>query len=120
MRFGGVAYDLPDDVRGQETMEFLRRTGLRTLIRRLLDQGDRLMTNNEIVRGPQHWRWVFDPCGGYRLQYGWSVCCAPAVSTMMYAALSHIPITSSLDFDIPVYYNGDVYDRYLVRDGRDA
>ncbi len=30
MRFGGVAYDLPDDIRGQPILQILERVGLRS------------------------------------------------------------------------------------------
>jgi NADH-quinone oxidoreductase subunit D/NADH-quinone oxidoreductase subunit C/D len=49
MRFGGVAYDLPDDLRGEPIMKFLEELVYERLPR-ALDQGDNLMTGNEIVR----------------------------------------------------------------------
>ncbi|MEJ2750537.1 MAG: NADH-quinone oxidoreductase subunit NuoD, partial [Anaerolineae bacterium] len=49
MRFGGVAYDLPDEVRGQPIMQFLHDLVYERLPK-ALNQGDGLMTGNEIVR----------------------------------------------------------------------
>ncbi len=49
MRFGGVAYDLPDEVRGQPIMQFLHDL-IYERLPKALEQGDQLMTGNEIVR----------------------------------------------------------------------
>ncbi|MDL1900431.1 NADH-quinone oxidoreductase subunit NuoD, partial [Anaerolineae bacterium CFX9] len=49
MRFGGVAYDLPDEVRGTPTMKFLEEL-IYNRLPRVLEQGDVLMTGNEIVK----------------------------------------------------------------------
>lgn len=113
MRFGGVAYDLPDDVRGVPTMEFLHELIYNNLPR-VLDQGDELMTGNEIVKARSI-----------------GVACLSAEDAIAHSATGPLLRASGvpydirraepysyyehLDFDVAVRYNGDIYDRYLVR-----
>lgn len=113
MRFGGVAYDLPDEVRGQPTMEFLREL-IYERLPAALEQGDGLMTGNEIVRAR-----------GIGIGY---LSREDAIATSMagpmlrasgvnYDVRRAEPYSyyDQLDFDVPVFYNGDIFDRYLVR-----
>ena len=46
--------------------------------------------------------------------------CAPAASTTTSAAPSPTAIYDRFDWDVPVRYNGDCFDRYMVRVAGDA
>jgi NADH-quinone oxidoreductase subunit C/D len=107
-RFGGVARDLPDEALAQ----------LRTLVNerlpRRVDELDAYLTQNEIVR-----------------TRGIGVGVLTAEQALAYSAAgpvlraSGVPydvrradpysIYDRFDFDVAVRYNGDVYDRYLIR-----
>ena len=112
-RFGGVAYDLPDDIRGQPVMQFLDEL-INERLPRALDQGDQLMTGNEIVQERS-------------ISYGYlsredaiaMSCAGPLLraSGVPYDVRKAEPYSfyEHLDFDVAVRYNGDIYDRYLVR-----
>lgn len=113
MRFGGVAYDLPDMVRSQPTMEFLHEL-VYDRLPRVLDQGDDLMTGNEIVkaRGSGVGYLSTEDAIAYSMA-------GPMLraSGVQYDVRRAEPYSyyEHLDFDVPVRYNGDVYDRYLIR-----
>ena len=113
MRFGGVAYDLPDYVREQETISFLEEL-IYEHIPAVLDQGDGLMTNNEIVRARSIGVGVLSREDAIAYSVAGPVLRASGVQYDVRRAepYSYYP---SLDFDIPVRYNGDIYDRYLIR-----
>ena len=49
MRFGGVARELPDTLRDEDTVDFITDLGVNRLPA-AIDELDRLLTNNEIVR----------------------------------------------------------------------
>lgn len=124
MRFGGVAFDLPPYVGGPavkpgdrerqlDTMKYIKDLVYERLPR-ALDEMDLLLTNNEVLVT--------------RLQ---GVGVLPAERAVAYSATgpvlraSGIPydlrradpysIYNEFDFDVAVRYNGDAYDRYLVR-----
>jgi NADH-quinone oxidoreductase subunit D/NADH-quinone oxidoreductase subunit C/D len=113
LRFGGVAYDLPDDIRGQPIMQFLDEL-INDRLPRVLEQGDQLITGNEIVRARS-------------ISYGYlskkdaiaMSCTGPLLraSGVPYDIRKAEPYSlyEHLDFDVAVRYNGDIYDRYLVR-----
>jgi NADH-quinone oxidoreductase subunit D/NADH-quinone oxidoreductase subunit C/D len=113
LRFGGVAYDLPDEVRGQPIMQFLDEL-INDRLPRALAQGDRLITGNEIVRARS-------------IGYGYlskedaiaMSCTGPLLraSGVPYDIRKAEPYSlyEHLDFDVMVHHNGDIYDRYLVR-----
>jgi NADH-quinone oxidoreductase subunit D/NADH-quinone oxidoreductase subunit C/D len=113
MRFGGIAYDLPDDLRGQEIYSWLDEL-VNSRLPAALEEGDRLMTGNEIVRARS--------IGvGYlsaedAIAYSTS---GPLLrgSGVAYDIRRAEPYSyyEHLDFDVAVRYNGDIYDRYLVR-----
>ena len=113
MRFGGLAYDLPDDVRGQETMSFLEEL-VYEHIPAVLDQGDGLMTNNEIVRSRSIGVGVLPREAAIAYSAAGPVLRASGVQYDVRRAEPY-SYYASLDFDIPVRYNGDIYDRYLIR-----
>lgn len=113
MRFGGVAYDLPGEIRGQETMDFLHEL-VNERLPDALDQGDNLMTGNEIVRARS--------IGVGYLSAEDAIAYSTAgpmlrASGIQYDLRRADPYSyyEHLDFDVPVLYNGDIYDRYLIR-----
>ncbi len=113
MRFGGVAYDLPDQVRDQPVMDFLHDL-VYDRLPRVLHQGDELVTGNEIVRA----RGI-----GYGYLSAEDAIAFSAAGPLLRA--SGVPYDvrranpysyyEHLDFDVAVRYNGDIYDRYLIR-----
>ncbi len=113
MRFGGVAYDLPDNVRGTETMKFLHDM-VYDRLPRVMDQGDGLMTGNEIVRE----RGV-----GYGILSREDAIAYSAAGPLLRASGVAYDIRRAdpysyyehLDFDVAVRYNGDIFDRYMIR-----
>jgi NADH-quinone oxidoreductase subunit C/D len=113
MRFGGVAYDLPDEVRGQPIMQFLHDL-IYDRLPRALDQGDELMTGNEIVRVRSIGVGYLSPEDAIAFSTAGPLLRASGVPYDLRRAepYSYYP---HLDFDIAVRYNGDIYDRYLVR-----
>ncbi len=113
MRFGGVAYDLPDFVRDQPTMAFLNEL-INVRMPKAMDQLDTYITNNEIVR---------TRCIGVgKLSAQDAIAYSTAgpvlrASGVAYDVRRAQPYSyyEHLDFDVAVRPNGDVYDRYLVR-----
>jgi NADH-quinone oxidoreductase subunit C/D len=113
MRFGGVAYDLPDDVRGQPTMEFLHEL-IYERLPKAFEQGDQLMTNNEIVRARSIGVGVLKREEAIAYSMAGPMLRASGVNYDVRRAEPY-SYYDKLDFDVPVFYNGDVYDRYRVR-----
>ncbi len=113
MRFGGVAYDLPDDVRGHATMDFLNEL-VHERLPKAIEQGDNLMTFNEIVRARSIGVGVLTRQESIAYSMAGPMLRASGVNYDVRKAEPY-SYYGSLDFDIPVYYNGDVYDRYRVR-----
>jgi NADH-quinone oxidoreductase subunit D/NADH-quinone oxidoreductase subunit C/D len=113
MRFGGVAYDLPDDVRGQPIMKFLQDL-VYDRLPRALEQGDDLMTGNEIVKARSIGVGYLSPEDAIALSTAGPVLRASGVAYDVRRAEPY-SYYSHLDFDIAVRHNGDIYDRYLVR-----
>ncbi|MDJ0752671.1 MAG: NADH-quinone oxidoreductase subunit D [Ardenticatenaceae bacterium] len=113
MRFGGLAYDLPPAVRGQETMAFLTELVYERLPK-ILDELDIYLTGNEIIR---------ERCVGIGIMtreeaIAYSAC-GPMLrgSGVNYDVRKQDPYSyyEHLDFDIPVRQGGDVFDRYMIR-----
>lgn len=124
MRFGGVANDIPerlrstlnlinDEIRDFNTMEYLTAL-INERIPRSIDELDRFLTSNEIVTTRTIGVGYLPPemaiatsCSGPLLR----------ASGVPYDIRRADPysIYPELDFDIAVRYNGDIYDRYLVR-----
>lgn len=113
MRFGGVAYDLPDEIRNIPTMKYLEDL-IFDRLPRALDQGDELMTNNEIVRGRSIGVGYLSPQDAIALSAAGPLLRASGVPYDIRRAEPY-SFYEYLDFDIAVRYNGDIYDRYLVR-----
>jgi NADH-quinone oxidoreductase subunit D/NADH-quinone oxidoreductase subunit C/D len=113
MRFGGVAYDLPDDVRGQPIMEFLREL-IYERLPKALDQGDGLMTGNEIVRTRSIGVGYLSREDAIAYSAAGPVLRASGVPYDVRRAEPY-SYYDQLDFDVAVRYNGDIYDRFLIR-----
>ena len=113
MRFGGVAYDLPDDIRGRPIMEFLHEL-IYDRLPKSLEQGDGLITGNEIMRNRS--------IGVGYLSREDAIAYSAAgpllrASGVPYDIRRAEPYSyyEHLDFDVAVRYNGDIYDRFLIR-----
>ena len=113
MRFGGVAYDLPDNVRGQATMEFLREL-IYNRLPASLEQGDKLITGNEIMRARTIGVGYVSPEDAIAYSLAGPVLRASGIPYDVRRAEPY-SYYDSLDFDVAVRYNSDIYDRYLVR-----
>jgi len=113
MRFGGVARDLPETLRDENTLDFISDLAHNRLPA-AIDELDRFLTGNEIVRAR---------CIGVGV--------LPAEKAIAYSAAgpllraSGVPydlrraepysIYDRLDFKVCTRSNGDVYDRYVIR-----
>ena len=113
MRFGGVARDLPDTLRDENTVDFIGDL-VNERLPAAIDELDRFLTGNEIVRSR---------CIGVGV--------LPADKAIAYSTAgpllraSGVPydlrraepysIYDRLDFEVCTRSNGDVYDRYVVR-----
>ena len=107
-RFGGVARDLPDGV-----LEKIKGIVFERLPRKI-DELELYLTNNEIVRSRGEGVGVLTP--EQALAYS-AVGPVARASGLPYDLRRADPysIYDRFDFDIPVRYHGDVYDRYLIR-----
>ena len=113
MRFGGLAYDLPDDIRGQATMDFLNELVYERLPA-ALEQGDNLITGNEIVQARCIGVGYLSAEDAIAYSTAGPVLRASGVQYDLRRADPY-SYYEHLDFDIPVLYNGDIFDRYLIR-----
>lgn len=113
MRFGGVAYDLPDNIRGQETLAFLDEL-INERLPGALDQGDGLMTGNEIVKARSIGVGYLSPEDAIAYSTAGPMLRASGVQYDLRRADPY-SYYEHLDFDVPVLYNGDIYDRYMIR-----
>ena len=124
MRFGGVAYDLPpyiggpavkpgDRARELDTLQFLNDLVFERLPRSV-DELDRLLTTNEVIITRCKGVGVLPP--DVAIAYGATgpVLRASGVPYDLRRADPY-SIYNDLDFDVAVRYNGDTYDRYLIR-----
>jgi len=124
MRFGGVAYDLPPYVGGPaiqphdrgrriDIMKFLKDL-IYDRLPRVTDQLDRFLSKNEVVMAR---------CKGVGVLPADQAIALGATGPLLRA--SGVPydlrrsdpysIYDELDFDVAVRYNGDLYDRFLIR-----
>ncbi len=108
MRFGGIARDLPDGIEARlNELAFDR-------LPRKVDELDAYLTNNEIIRSrcvgvgvlPAEQAIAYSTCG--------PVLRASGVPYDVRRADPY-SIYDRFDWDVAVRYNGDVYDRYLIR-----
>jgi len=107
-RFGGVARDLPEDA--LETIKVLANERLP----RKVDELDLYLTGNEIVRARAIGVGVLTAEQALANSAAGPVLRASGVAYDIRRADPY-SIYDRFDFDVAVRYNGDVYDRYLVR-----
>lgn len=112
-RFGGLAYDLPDDIRGQPIMKFLEDLVYERLPK-ALDQGDELITGNEIVRARSIGVGYLSPEEAIAYSTSGPVLRGSGVPYDIRRAEPY-SYYEHLDFDVAVRYDGDIFSRYLVR-----
>jgi len=124
MRFGGVAYDLPEAIKGQaslvndrvrdfNTMAYLRQL-INARLPRAIDQVEDLLTSNEILT---------NRCIGVGILTREDAIAFSAAGPVLRA--SGVPydlrraqpysIYPELEFDVCVRHHGDIFDRYLIR-----
>jgi NADH-quinone oxidoreductase subunit D/NADH-quinone oxidoreductase subunit C/D len=124
MRFGGVAYDLPpyvggpavlegDRARQLETMSFIRDLVYERLPR-ATDELDRYLTGNEILIARLKGVGVLPPARAVAYSATGPVLRASGVPFDLRRADPY-SIYNELDFDVALRFNGDAYDRYLIR-----
>lgn len=113
MRFGGVAYDLPTHVRTQPTMEFLHEL-VYDRLPRALEEFETLITNNEIMRARSIGVGYLSLEDAIALSTAGPLLRASGVPYDVRRAEPY-SYYEHLDFDVAVRYNGDIYDRYLIR-----
>jgi NADH-quinone oxidoreductase subunit D/NADH-quinone oxidoreductase subunit C/D len=126
LRFGGVAYDLPERmittalsndvnerVRDMDTMAYLRQL-IHARLPRAIDQTDDFLTRNEIVTNRAIDVGVLSREDAIAFSAAGPVLRASGVA---YDVRRSDPysIYPDLDFDIAVRQHGDIYDRYLIR-----
>jgi NADH-quinone oxidoreductase subunit D/NADH-quinone oxidoreductase subunit C/D len=107
-RFGGVARDLPDGV-----TQKMRDLAFDRLPRRI-DEYDRYLTDNEVIRSRCENVGVLTPEDAIAYSVAGPVLRASGVPYDVRRADPY-GIYDHFDFDVAVQYHGDVYDRYLVR-----
>jgi NADH-quinone oxidoreductase subunit D/NADH-quinone oxidoreductase subunit C/D len=113
MRFGGLAYDLPEMVRDQSTMAFLHDL-IYERLPKALDQLDVYVSNNEIVRNRCIGVGYLSPEDAIAYSTAGPVLRASGVPYDVRRAQPY-SYYEHLDFDVAVRPNGDIYDRYLIR-----
>jgi NADH-quinone oxidoreductase subunit C/D len=107
-RFGGVARDLPDG-----TYEKIRGLVFDRLPRRI-EELDRFLTNNEIVRSRTEGACVLTAEQAIAFSAAGPILRASGVPYDVRRAEPY-SIYDRFDFDVAVRYHGDIYDRYLIR-----
>ncbi len=113
MRFGGLARDFPDTLRGEDTVKFITDLVDNTLPK-AIDELDHFLTANEIVRSRCIGVGVLPPDKAIAYSTGGPLLRASGVSYDLRTADPY-SIYDRFDFNICTRSNGDVYDRYLVR-----
>jgi NADH-quinone oxidoreductase subunit D/NADH-quinone oxidoreductase subunit C/D len=113
MRFGGVTRDMPERMKDQATMDFLRDL-VRERLPRAIDELDTYLTNNEIIRSRCIGVGVLPPDKAIAYSTAGPVLRASGVPYDVRRAEPY-SIYDRFDFNVAVRDNGDVYDRYLIR-----
>jgi NADH-quinone oxidoreductase subunit C/D len=107
-RFGGVARDLPQGI-----LEQIRNLVEERLPRKI-DELDRYLTNNEIVRHRAEGVGILTPEQAIAYSTVGPMLRASGVPYDLRRADPY-SIYDRFEFDVAVRYHGDVYDRYLIR-----
>ncbi len=124
MRFQGVCKDLPERIRGVanlvndrvrdfDTMEYLTEL-INERIPRSIDELDRLLTDSEIIKARTIGVGYLPPELAIAYSAAGPLLRASGVPYDVRRAEPY-SIYPELDFDVCVRYNGDIYDRYLIR-----
>lgn len=124
MRFSGVWKDLPsriqgipllenDRVRNEATMDYLEHL-ITERLTRAIDELDNYLTGNEIIINRCQGVGVLPPDMAVAYSAAGPVLRASGVPYDVRRAEPY-SIYPDLDFDVAVRYNGDIYDRYLIR-----
>jgi NADH-quinone oxidoreductase subunit D/NADH-quinone oxidoreductase subunit C/D len=124
VRFGGVAYDLPermlstaalqgDRVRDMDTMAYLRDL-INERLPRAIDQTEDLLTTNEIITNRAIGVGILTKQAAIAYSAAGPLLRASGVPYDLRRAAPY-SIYPELEFDVAVRYHGDVYDRYLIR-----
>ncbi|MGB1251458.1 MAG: NADH-quinone oxidoreductase subunit D [Candidatus Promineifilaceae bacterium] len=113
MRFGGLAMDLPTEIKGQETLSFLTELIEKRIPAGIKDFTD-LISGNEIALARMHGIGYLSSEDAIAYSTAGPVLRASGVQYDVRRAepYSYYP---QLDFDVPVYHSGDLYARYMVR-----
>lgn len=113
MRFGGLAFDLPQKVREQPTMAFLHELVYERLPK-TIEEWRTLVEHNEIVMTRCMGVGYLSPEDAIAMS-----CAGPLLraSGVNYDVRRAEPYSyySELEFNVAVRYHGDVYDRLLIR-----
>ncbi len=124
LRFGGVAYDLPesikstaalvnDRVRDMNTMDYLRRL-INDRLPAAIEQTDDLLTTNEIITNRSIGVGILTKEEATAYSAAGPVLRASGVPYDLRRSDPY-SIYPDLEFDVAMRYHGDIYDRYLVR-----
>jgi NADH-quinone oxidoreductase subunit C/D len=113
MRFAGVAYDLPGTIRSLDTYPYLDKLILDRLPR-AVEELEALLSENEILRGRCMGVGYLSPEDAIAYSTAGPVLRASGVAYDVRRAEPY-SYYEQLDFDVAVRYNGDIYDRYLIR-----
>jgi NADH-quinone oxidoreductase subunit D/NADH-quinone oxidoreductase subunit C/D len=124
MRFGGVFKDLPerirsvavkvnDMVRDYNTMDYLTEL-INERIPRSIDELDMFLTDSEIIKSRTIGVGYLPPDMAIAYSAAGPLLRASGVPYDVRRAEPY-SIYPELDFDVAVRYNGDIYDRYIIR-----
>jgi len=124
MRFGGLSKDLPemihstvvevnDKIRDENTMDYIRDL-ITNFLPRAIDEFDRLITENEIIKARCQGVGVLPADLAIAYSVAGPVLRGSGVAYDIRRAQPY-SIYPELDFEIATRSHGDIYDRYLVR-----
>ena len=124
MRFGGVFKDIPeriksvenllnDRLRDMDTMDYLK-TLITERLPYMVDQLDEFLTTSEIVISRSQGVGLLPPEMAIAYSAAGPLLRASGVAYDIRRAQPY-SIYPELEFDVAVRYNGDIYDRYLIR-----
>ncbi|MBI3177214.1 MAG: NADH-quinone oxidoreductase subunit D [Chloroflexi bacterium] len=113
MRFGGVARDLPERIRDDNTLDFLNDMVFNRLPR-AIDDLETYLTDNEIIRSRCIGVGVLPPQQAVAFSAAGPLLRASGVAYDLRRADPY-SIYDRFDFKVCTRPNGDIYDRYLIR-----
>jgi NADH-quinone oxidoreductase subunit D/NADH-quinone oxidoreductase subunit C/D len=113
MRFGGVSYDLPATIKGDETYAHLEEL-INERIPRGIEDFEGLITGNEVFSARARGIGYLSAEDAIAYSMAGPMLRASGVQYDVRRAEPY-SFYDQLDFDIPVYNDGDIWARYLVR-----